>query len=225
MVTSRIERLAPLAGPVFLVVFAAGLLLMYAGSPDNDAAGIRIAAFLEAHGTRVAVGSWLWVLSMVPLLWFLASLRATLGEAEGGSGRLAALVLGGGVAGAAGFTIGGAAMLAAVTRTGAGVTDVLTPQAAQTLWDLTITTYIWALIPMGMAALATGVLVMRTRVLPAWVAYTAFALALGLVIPFVSWIVFFAFVVWTAAVGVTLYFRQPAPEAGDEAMPATPTPA
>src|SRR5918996_186021 len=54
---------------------------------------------------------------------------------------------------------------------------------------------------------STGIVSIATGVLPRWLGWLSLLLALGFLIPVISWIFWLPFGVWVLAVSVLLYFR------------------
>jgi uncharacterized membrane protein len=76
---------------------------------------------------------------------------------------------------------------------------------------------------MAVVAASAGLASIRHAIMPRWLAIAGMVIAVGLLIPFVSWAVFGLFTLWVLAVGVALSRRveaaRPAPR-----ETATPTP-
>ena len=175
----RTERLAPLVGIVPLVLGLAGLIVLE-GPADRPELDAPPRVILDYFGDRdtVILGSFLLMLAALVFIWFVGLLRAVLRRAENGDGRLSAIAYGGGLL-AAGMML----IVPASNLFGALYADLLTPTAARTF-------YLFGdvfLYPAGMAAAVligtTGLLAVRTGVLPRWLGWASLVLALWLVIP------------------------------------------
>jgi len=96
---SRIERWAPIAGIVFVVLMVTGSMLV-SNVPSPNAPQHQIASYLtdSAQQTRNIIGAYLWVVGALTFLVFLMRLRNDLRRAEGGTGYLSNLAFGAGVA-------------------------------------------------------------------------------------------------------------------------------
>src|SRR5262245_61972150 len=96
---SRLERLAPLSGIGFLVLWIAGFFLAVADSPDFAAEPREnLEYYLDNKGSIIA-GVIVSALALVLLLWFLGCVRAAMVRAEGGDARVAATGFAGGIIG------------------------------------------------------------------------------------------------------------------------------
>jgi len=124
---SRIERWAPIAGIVFVVLMVTGSMLV-SNVPSPNAPQHQIASYFtdNAQQTRNIIGAYLWVVGALTFLVFLMRLRNDLRRAEGGTGYLSNLAFGAGVAFAAVWMVSAAisaSVAYAITSRGAPVTD------------------------------------------------------------------------------------------------------
>jgi hypothetical protein len=173
------EWLAPLIGIAPLALGLAGLVVLEgpADRPELDAPPQVILNYFGDRDT-VILGSFLLMLAAAAFIWFVGFLRVALRHAEKGDGRLSAIAYGGGLLAAAMMLI-----VPASNLFGALYADLLSPATAQMF-------YLFGdvfLYPAGMAAAvligATGLLALRTKVLPRWLGWASLVLALWLVIP------------------------------------------
>lgn len=202
MSESKLERLAPLTGLVFVALLVAGTLVIdnYDFLPPGD----ELKSFYETNSVSARTGYYLILLSTVFLLWFVGSLRSILRPAEGGTGRLSAVAFGGGVAAGAGMVVGNAAGLAAAVRGGAD--GGISVEAATALYDFTAV-LMGNAVPMGYAVLlgATAVVSFRSGVFAGWLNWVTAVVAIGLVIPEVNFVAAGAAVLWVAVISLLLF--------------------
>lgn len=198
--TSRLERYAPFAAVVFAVLGVIATILTVPDSPDWDAPGREILAYYGDKHDEVQAGAYLYAIAVAFLLWFLGSLRSFLLRAEAGTQRLTALAYGAGVATCALLWASNAPSLSAALRADDGQ---LTPDSALVMWDIGTFLYVMALFACAVLLVATGLHALRTGVLPRWLAWASFAIAVGLVTP-IGFALFLAFVVWTVVVAVLI---------------------
>jgi hypothetical protein len=207
------ERYAPLAGVLAVVLWFIGAWLLDKGSPGDEATGEEVLAYLNDETNSIFAGVWIFGLGTVAFLWFVGSLRVFLRNAEGGTGRVSALVFGGGL-----LT---AAMALGLISTAFGsafavdINENVTPDAALALW-LAGDGFFGGL-EMGLLAfmLATAVVVLRTRAFPVWHGAITLLIAIWLAIFLIGWIaMIFAFPLWLILTSVLLFLRAPAPPAG-----------
>jgi succinate dehydrogenase/fumarate reductase cytochrome b subunit len=206
----RWERFAPLTGVAAIVLFIVGVIVeeSSASRPDDDTPAAVLEWFQDKADTLI-VGSVIFAVAAVLLIWFFGSLRAALVEAEGGTGRLSAIAFGSGLLAAVGIL-----MSLAPTAQGAFSKDDLSPETAQSLvllGDSAFGVTEFSLVPMFVAV---GLLTLRTRVLPVWLGWVSFAIALLLLIIPIGWAgVVWAFPLWTIIVSIILFRRGSAPAA------------
>jgi hypothetical protein len=203
-----LERLAPLSGIAFVVLVAVGFGVM--GGPDFLADSDEIAEFYVDEMGPIVIGAILMSLGALALLWFGGSLRVVLRVAEGGEGRLSALAFSGAVGGATLLLASAASQAAGALR---GDEDgKIDPGAATVLFDWGILLFGFAA-PYAFAALlvATTLVSLRTGVLPAWLAWVGALIALGLLIPPISYAVNALFGLWVIITSVILFRRPAAP--------------
>ena len=213
---SRLERLAPLTGVVFVVLLLVGFIA--SGGPGWRATADEIVDHYTDDSTRVVGGSYLGMLAVLFFLWFVGSLRSFLRPAEGGTGRLSAVAFGGGVAAGALYLASFTMSLTAAFR--ADEPGGIGEQAATTLYDLWGSLFVFA-VPMALAVLmaATATVGFRTAVLPTWLVWVTAVIAVGLLAFPVAWIVHIVFLAWVLFMSVFLYLR----EAPAQSAPAAPT--
>jgi len=172
-------QLAPLTGVVATLLVIAGIVVMegVADRPEESAPPELVLAYFRDQDA-VMGGSALFMLGALFFLWFAGELRAALRSAEGGGGRVSAIAFG------AGFATGTLLLLMhAGSFLGALYHEQLSPAMARTLFlfgDLFLypTAMAGALLLVAIAAVA-----LRTRALPAWLAWLSLPVALWLLIP------------------------------------------
>jgi succinate dehydrogenase/fumarate reductase cytochrome b subunit len=200
----RWERFAPLTGVAAIVLFIVGVIVEESGAsrPDDDNPAAVLEWFQDKADTLV-VTTIMFGVAAVLLIWFFGSLRAALVEAEGGTARLSSIAFGSGLLAALGVL-----MAVAPTAQGAFSKDDLSPQTAQSLVLLSDSAFgvtEFALVPMFVAV---GLLTLKTRVLPIWLGWVSFAIAILLLILPIGWAgVVWAFPLWTIVVSIILFRR------------------
>ena len=164
------DWLVPLTGAAFIVL---GLLsFAIGGEPTSaDKPASEIVSFYADNKDSVQLGAILATLAALLLIFFGAYLRKVLHEA--GAGEVLSLVaFAGTLVVAVGFAIDGTILFALAES--AEDVDPAAAQALQALWDndflpliLGVMAFLWA----------TGLAIVRTGVLPAWLGWTMIALA------------------------------------------------
>ena len=78
---SKLSRIAPLSGIVFVVVLVVGVVVIndygYLPAPE------KIRSFFEGEHTRIGIGAYVASLSAFFLIWFAGSLRSALRRRRG----------------------------------------------------------------------------------------------------------------------------------------------
>ena len=177
--SSRAEQLALLTGIAPILLGLAGLIVLEgpADRPEYDASPGLILSYFGDRDT-VIFGSFLLMLAAVAFFWFVGSLRAVLRPAEGGAGRLSAVAFGGGLAAAA-FMLA----VPASNVFGALYAEQLSPEGAQVFYLFGDVFLYPAAMGAAVLVAATGLVALRTGVLPRWLGAVSLVLALWLLVP------------------------------------------
>lgn len=202
-----------LSGIIFVILYLVPGILV-GGSVGFMPDGQSVITFVSSNADTVYLAGYLGTLSAFFLLWFAGSLRAVLKGVAPLHDPLADIALGGGVA---------AAVFMAVAHAGWGVLSERVASAAGVGPDAAIATIdTWGslsgvALPIAFAALsgATGLAIVRTKLLPAWFGWVSVILAVILLTP-VSYILLTGILVWLVVLSVWLFIRM-----GREAATAT----
>jgi hypothetical protein len=202
----RWERLAPLTGVVFIALVIP-VFLLGGEPPDADDSTQEVVDFWTSNDDELIVGAILAALAGLFLLWFVGSLRSALRTAEGGTGRLSAIAYGGGV-----ILAGGIALSAGIQFAAADTAGDVPPEVTQVLSVLNSDLFFPFVVGTMGLLLASGLLALRTGVLPSWLGWAAIVIAVVGITP-AGFIAFLASLVWILVTSILLYQRQPAPAA------------
>jgi hypothetical protein len=210
---ARWARFAPLTGVLAVVLWVIAVIIVESGtdSPGDDATPDQIAAYFNENDGTIIVGGFLFCLGAAIFLWFLGTLRARLQLAEGGPGRLASIVFASGIV--------TAAMMMAVFAPqvgGAFVADEydtgVDPGSAQAFWSAGDGFFVAALASVFVFYLSSGLAALRTRVLPVWLGWASFVLALAALIPPIGWAtLIWGLPLWVLVASVWLFLRPAVP--------------
>lgn len=210
MHTDRWARLAPLTGLGTVVLWVLGAIVLetVGDTPGDDATAQDFAAYFERDDNSIYIGAFLLFVGAGLLVWFAGSLRAAIATVEGGVARTASIVFGAAVATAVLSMAVFAPQVSAAFA--ANETDApLTPEAAQALWFAGDGFFVATEFAAALLLAATAVSVLRTRVLPRWLAWVSFLVALVLLIPPIGWAgLIFAFPLWLIVVSLLLVRRE-----------------
>jgi hypothetical protein len=183
------ELFAPLTGVLAVVCWVLGIILLDVTSKDE---GAKLLAAYKGHDGRIWAGGMLWLLGIAFFAWFLGSLRTRLLAAEGPTSRLTSLAFAGGIA-----TAICGALVPAGDLGGAGARKHIDESAALALHNMTLGPFVAAEYFCVVLVAATGLLSLRTGVLPRWFAWISLAAAVGLIIAPIGWaILIFGFPIW-----------------------------
>ena len=194
------ERLAPLAGVVFVVLIIVAVAIG-GETPSNDDSPQKILQFWRDHDTEQIWTSVIVAWSLVFFVWFAGSVRAVLRRAEGGVGRLSAVSFGGALIGATGLLI-----LASLNFAAADAIEDA-PGAVYTITILNNEVFFPIAVGLGVFYLATGLAALRFGVLPAWAAWVTIVLGILHVTP-IGFFALLAGLIWILVVSIVLYRRE-----------------
>lgn len=176
--TRRWGRLGAAFGIVFVALqLALGAVL--AGAPALDAPPAEIRSYLVEDGANVLLAATLGTLSAFFFFWFLGTVRIFMRSAEGAPGSLSAVAFGAGLVMIALATTASLPAVALAWNDAAALAD---PGLMRAVWNLNTL----ALVPIGASAaafsLAAAVVILHTRVMPAWVGWVGvLAAVVGLI--------------------------------------------
>ena len=228
MYSPGMQRLAAASGIGFAILILASSLVPGA-APVYEDLGPAVADYYAENRDGVHLAELLLGFAVVEAVWFIGYLRGVLDTADvaaGGMGRLTAVaygagLLGVGFAGLSGVLQGAASKLPPGTDAG----------AITALHQAGVESVSYAEICLAAFLLAAGLVILRTRVLPSWVAMLGFLPVILWTIAFfqvvapeqdtgplggAGFVAFLAFVIWSAATSVELVRRVRA-----DAVPAT----
>jgi hypothetical protein len=212
---SRIERWAPIAGIVFVVLMVVGSMLV-GDVPSPNAPQQRVVDYLAdgANQTRNIIGAYLWVIGALVFLLFLMRLRNDLRRAEGGTGYVSNLAFGAGVAFSAVWMVAAAAFASvayAVKLRHAPVSDVDLVRVLPPMGRLLL------LLGGGFAGilvlLAASVVILRTGVFARWLGGLGIVAAIVLLFD-VTYLNIFPFWTWVFIASVVMLMRHRSSPAG-----------
>jgi hypothetical protein len=197
---NRWSRFAPLTGVVFFGVLLASIILS-GNTPSTTTSGAKVIGYFTAHRDRMITTSILTAVAVVVGVFFYAALRDYLRRDE----KVAPLATTA-FAGAVIFAVGGAAN-AGFTWALIDVPNHLTPQAAQTLNVLySDGTYGFTAAGIAILLVAYGLAIVRSDLLPHWLGWLGFPLAIVAISP--AYFIALAFTgIWTLSLSILVYAR------------------
>jgi hypothetical protein len=169
-------------GPLAVVLWIGGIILLNHNGPADHATNSEIFAWYRSNSNHVIVGGWLFCLGCLSFVSFIAGLRTRFVDAAGRPSQLSGLVLvGAGMAGVCAMLVALVDLVAAVDKN-----DINATMAAQFhhSTDLFfIATELAAVLPLAAIAIAAW----RTRALPRWWAGFAGLVAIVLAAGPIGW--------------------------------------
>jgi hypothetical protein len=198
------ERLAALAGVVFIVFYVAAFLLgIEVGNSDREILDYYASS---SHRAKELIAFFLIAGAALALIVFAAALRSLIRRPEQDTSMLGSLALAGGTAQAALILAGNA-----VSR-GAGFASMdkdfhLDPNTRRYLEDIGYLLFVSGALAGILLVVAVSLAALRYGLLPRWLGWTGFAVAV-LLPTAIAFLGFLIFVAWMLAVSVTLATRQ-----------------
>lgn len=208
--SGRWARIGSLSGVLFVLLVIASNVVG-GGFPENTESPAKVIAFYTAHKTGQQASASLTAAAVVVALYFFGTLRAYLRRAAVADDLMAIAFAGVVLFAAAGCITAG------LQWSLAAVPERLTPDAAQALNVLGKDNLATGFYMAGLATtmLFTGIAMLRTRLLPAWLGWVSIALGvLSLAGPLV-FLAFTATAPWVIVVSILLYRHV------DDAQPTT----
>jgi|SRR5690348_4719606 hypothetical protein len=220
---ARRDMWTPTAGVLAAITFVVGLVFA-SDSPDSKDPDAQVLVWYAKHSHRVGilVGAFLLAFCGLFFLWFVSGLRQRLRAAEGPGGRLANVALGGGVLFVGMLWVGAAALAAVPAEQSFGggpplhVADVARFLPSVGFGAILVFGAFGAIAMID----AASIVIMRTGVLPKWLAWLGFVAAIVLLFG-VVFLPMIALPIWLLAASFVL-FRLPSVEA--EPVVVVPTP-
>lgn len=194
-----------LFGPLAVVLWIAGLLLLTRNGPADHATGSEVLGWYRAHTTTIILGGWLFMLGCLGFVTFVSGLRPRLSEAAGAASHLPGLALVG-----AGMAAGFGMLVAAVDVAGGIQKSNIGPTTALAFHDASDIFFVCAELAAILPLAAVAIVAWRTRILPRWWASLSGLVALVLLVGPVGWAaVIFGLPIWTLGTSLFVLLRSP----------------
>jgi hypothetical protein len=209
-VADRWERWAPVSGLVFAVSFLALFFLFFVPADllPADADAAQITAYYRGRGPAGFLLMYaLFGLAGASLLWFSASLRASIRRLEPASGSFPDIAYGGGLASAVLLLAGGTAILApfAMIINSTRTIDLGVYNLLGTVGFLAIN---FGLFGQAVQVVATSLVALRWGGLPRWFAVVGLVVAVALVLNILYFFGLFVWVAWVLLASGLLWGRR-----------------
>ena len=210
MEQKRLQQAGAIGGVLFVVLQLVSQSLIQVGGsePSFSAQAAEIVDFFEARNEALFnIGGYLSLLSFIPLLGFIASLRAAMRVEGHEAGWLTFVATGAGLLFLA-LLAGGGFWHHAVFRL-----DGLDPQISRLLFDLGNFNFANMWVVMGTLVLAVGLSAIWQGTFPKWLGWSGVVVGIGLILARIFWTEMIAFTpyvlfwVWLIAVCVVIFRR------------------
>jgi hypothetical protein len=194
-----------LLGPLAVVLWVVGIILINRSGPADHATGSEILAWYKSDADSIVMGGWLFMLGCLAFVAFVAGLRVRLTEAAGRASQLPMLALvGAGMAGLAGM------LTAGVDLTGGIDKNDIDPGTAAVLHHSVDLFFVGAELAAILPLIAFAIVAWRTRILPRWWAGFAGLVAVVLAAGPIGWLgLIFGVPLWTLGTSLFLLLRSP----------------
>ena len=203
------ERWAAYAGVLAVVLWIVGIIVQESGStPADGASDAEYLAHIQDDTNSILTGGWIFMLGCLAFLVFGIVLRDRLAAAEGGSRLFTNIAFVGALAvGVFGLLVSGPEIAAAISS------DDISASTAGALSHLGDAFFVAAELSAILLMLGTGMVALRTGLLPKWFAWFGFLLAIVLVIGPIGWAgLIFGLPLWVLGTTFFLVRREaPAP--------------
>jgi hypothetical protein len=203
MPNQNVQRLAPLTGVLF-VVFTIVSFIIEGEPPGADEGPREIVEFYTDHEGQTIFAAIVASLAAVALIFFAATVRRALRRGEQDVGLLSVAAFGGGIVAATGIATDSALRFAL-----AEAADEIDPVALQSLHAFWEGFFFPMVVGIATLILAVGLAALRTRVIPVWLAWIGFLIAVVFFTP-AGFVAFLVSALWIIVVSVFLWRQEPA---------------
>ena len=192
------------AGASFTLLYLIGNsgLATLSGAPTGSESDEDLARYFNEQRGGVLLFAVMVLLSTPLLAWFAYTLRSRLLTVGGTSARVPGEVVVG--AGVAASTIILCAMLVVVSAAERSARELLPPDTARTLWDLSNGVGLLFALPAAALTAAVAVVARRAADSPRWLRITGIPLALLLLLIVVAWLSIKVWCLWVMALSVSM---------------------
>ena len=205
----------PLTGLAFVALWVATIFVTNDDVDSGDSDSKILAYYAKSGNQDRHIAAFLMVLAASLLfVWFLAKLREQLMRAEGGPGTLTALAYGAGIAAVVLWTVSLAFFAGAAFAVDDTSKFQLDPNTYRFFNDVGYVIWFSGTTVALITVVATAVASLRTGLLPKWLTWLSFPVALTMLVSF-FFIPFLIMLGWILVVSVTFLLRKetPAPAA------------
>jgi hypothetical protein len=203
-----LARWSPVAGIVFVALWIVTFAIT-GGSPDSGDSDAKITAYYanSGHRTRDVIALALVLAASLFFIWFLSVLRTRLMGAEGHAGGLTAAAFGAGLATVVLWWVAAAFFVAPSFARSDTDKFQLDPNTYRLLNDLGYSLWFGGTTIAAVLVVATALLSPRTGLLPTWLTWVSFVVALTLLFAFMFFPILI-FLGWVLVVSIVLVWKE-----------------
>jgi hypothetical protein len=194
-----------LMGPLAVVLWVVGIVLINNNGPADHSTGVQILACYKAHSDSIVMGGWLFMLGCLAFVTFVSGLRVRLAETIGSVSQLPALALAGAaMAGVCGMLTAGVDLAGGIDK------NDIDPTTAAAFHHSVDVFFIGAELAAILPLAAVAIVAWRTRVLPRWWAAFSALVAVVLIVGPIGWLgLIFGVPLWTLGTSLFVLLRSP----------------
>lgn len=214
----NLARWAPISGVLYVILWVVVIFALEGETGDSDA---DIVSWYADSGNRdqQLVSFFLVLAASLCFVWFLSVLRGRLAETEGAAGTKTALAFGAGLVAVTLWTIASAVWMAISFTVGDSDEFVVDPNMDRLLGNLGYALWFGGTTIALLVVLCTGLVGLKSGVIPRWLAWVSFLVAVLMLASFV-FVPFLIWLGWVLVVSLIWLFARPE---ADTAPVATPT--
>jgi hypothetical protein len=201
MQTDRAQRLLPLAGILFVVVFVVANAIT-GSMPDQDSSAAKIFSYWDDHQGTQTAAAFLGTFAVVLFVFFAGALRSALRSSESEEVPYSAIAFGGAI-----ITAGAGAVDSMLRLATASAADNGANATVYTLNQLNAFDWLPVVAGLSVMFIASGLGGLRTAALPKVLSWIALVLGIAFLTP-AGIVAFFAFPLWIIAASIVLYGRR-----------------
>jgi hypothetical protein len=201
METERVNRLLPLTGVLFVVVFVVANAIT-GSMPDENSSAQKVFSYWHDHQGAQTASAFLGAFAVLLFVFFAGTLRSALQAREPQGVPYSAIAFGGAIITAAGGAFDSLLRLAAASAADQGATT-----AVYTLNQLNSHDWLPVVAGLSVMLIASALGGLQTQAFPRWLSWAALVLGLAFLTP-AGIIAFFGFPLWILAASIVLYGRR-----------------
>ncbi|HEX3686019.1 MAG TPA: hypothetical protein VHU60_00420, partial [Gaiellaceae bacterium] len=172
-----------LVGPLSIVLWVVGIILINNNGPADHSTGAQILAWYKSDSDTIILGGWLFMLGCLGFVTFVSGLRVRLAEATGPGSQLPGLALAGAaMAGVCGMLTAGVDLTGGIDR------NDIDPGTAATLHHSVDLFFVGAELAAILPLAAFTIVAWRTRIVPRWWAGFSALVAIVLIVGPIGWL-------------------------------------